>query len=67
MSSVILCETNDERDPMACNMETDLKYSIGGVDATDVKSIEMPWLLILGKEHVCPHDYTDWSKIYNQG
>jgi len=52
---------------MACNMETDLKYSIGGVDATDVKSIEMPWLLILGKEHVCPHDYTDWSKIYNQG
>jgi len=54
MSSVILCESNEKRDAMACNLENDVKYSIGGVDATDVKSIDATGFSYLGK-NICVH------------
>ncbi len=56
ITSIILCESNEKRGPMACNMVTDISYSVGGskVDTRNVKPIDVPGFTYLGR-NICVH------------
>jgi len=56
MSSVIVCESNENRNSMSCNMKTDASYSIGGalVEDEDISAIDTIGFTYLGRS-ICVH------------
>jgi hypothetical protein len=51
ISSVIVCESNEKRDPNACIIETDMNFMIGGLNV-EVESIDFTGFTYLGK-NIC--------------
>lgn len=52
-TTLILCESNEKkRNPMACNMATDLSFKLGGVivEVGNVKRISLPGFSYLGRD-----------------
>lgn len=52
--SVVLCEVNEMRGPSACQTERDVRYAVGGVNATNVSFMDTAGTLYLGKK-LCAH------------
>jgi len=67
-TTLILCESNEnKRNPMACNMATDLSFEVGGVRvaAESVKRISLPGFSYLGRDICVSIEVPSKAKITN--
>ena len=69
-TTIILCESNEKKGPMACNMVTDMSYRVGGseVETENVKPIDAHGFNYLGRS-ICVHVKipSDARTSYNNG
>jgi len=53
-SSVIVCESNEKKDSMSCDMEKDVSYNIGREPVQDISAIDTIGFTYLGRS-ICVH------------
>jgi len=64
--SVILCEVNENRQAGECNIEKDIRYIVGGVQANNIKYIEAEGVTYRGKKICIIIDVPKESQVTNK-